>query len=113
MDNFASDEIVATLFVMAAALGVAFVLGQAVGFWVRRGRPGLVARTLQRWGAQTVPALVRPQPAPRTESPPLYAAARERMQRDIVADPQEALDPAVLRELEVWFAGRSTDDAAR
>ncbi len=112
VDNFASDEIVGTLFVMAAALGVAFVLGQAVGFWVRRGRPGLIARTLQRWGAQTFPRwYVRN--LPYALSPPLYAAARERMQRDIVADPQEALDPEVLRELEVWFAGRSKDDAAR
>jgi hypothetical protein len=72
----------------------------------------LIARTLQRWGAQTFPRwYVRN--LPYALSPPLYAAARERMQRDIVADPQEALDPAVLRELEVWFAGRSKEDAAR
>jgi hypothetical protein len=49
-DNFASDEIAATLGVMAASLGLAFVLSQAIGFWVRRRRPGLIARTLQRWG---------------------------------------------------------------
>ncbi|WP_322920904.1 hypothetical protein [Nocardioides renjunii] len=110
VDNFASDEIASTLFVMAAALGVAFVLGQAVGFWVRRGRPGLIARTLQRWGAQTFPRwYVRN--LPYALSPPLYAAARERMQRDIVADPEEALDPETLRELEQWFADRPKDDA--
>ncbi len=106
VDNFSSDEIVGTLIVMAAALGLAFVLSQAVGFWARRGRPGLLARTLQGWGARrfrrwyvdnTLQAL----------SPPLYAAARERLQRDIVANPQEALDPDVLRKLESWFASRS------
>ena len=53
MDNLASDEIAATLGVMAVAFGLAFVLGQEVGFWVRRGRPGLIARMLQRWGART------------------------------------------------------------
>lgn len=103
-DNFASDEIAATLGVMALALGLAFVLGTAVGFWVRRGRPGLIARTLQRWGARTFRRwYVRN--LPHALSPPLYAAARERIQRDIVADPQNALDPEVLRELELYFAG--------
>ena len=53
MDNFASDEIAATLGVMAVAFGLAFVLGQAVGLWVRKVRPGLIARMLQRWGART------------------------------------------------------------
>lgn len=106
VDNFSSDEIAGTLGVMAAALGLAFVLAQAVGFWARRGRPGWLARTLQGWGARrfqdwyvdnTLQAL----------SPPLYAAARERLQRDIVADPREALDPDVFRDLESWFASRS------
>src|SRR5690606_30730098 len=40
-DNFASDEIVSTLTVMAVAFGLALVLGRTVGFWVRRGQPGL------------------------------------------------------------------------
>lgn len=110
VDNFASDERAATLGVMAAALVLSFVLARAVGFWVRRGRPGLIARTLQRWGARTF------QPwyvgnLPYALSPPLYAAARERIQRDIVADPQTALDPEVLRELELFFAGRPEEDA--
>ncbi|WP_210439619.1 hypothetical protein [Nocardioides xinjiangensis] len=111
VDNFASDEVAATLGVMAGVLALAFVVGRAVGFWVRRGRPGLVARTLQRWGARTYRRwYVRN--LPYALSPPLYAAARERIQRDIVADPQEALDPETLRELELYFAHRAGDDAA-
>lgn len=106
IDNFSSDEIFGTLGVMAAALGLAFVLVQAVGFWARRGRPGLLARTLQRWGARRFRRWYVDN-TPQALSPPLYAAARERLQRDIVADPQEALDPAVFRELESWFASRS------
>lgn len=101
-DNFASDEIAATLGVMALALGLAFVLGTAVGFWVRRGRPGLVARTLQRWGARTFRRWYV-QNLPHALSPALWAVARERLQRDIVADPQQALDPEVLAELERYF----------
>jgi hypothetical protein len=111
-DNFASDEIVATFSVMVMALALAFVLGQAVGFWIRRGRPGLVARWLQRSGARTFRRwYVRN--LPYALSPPLYAAARERIQRDIVADPQGALDPEALRELESYFVSRSKDDVAR
>ncbi|PKH37988.1 hypothetical protein SAMN05192575_1011078 [Nocardioides alpinus] len=110
-DNFASDEIAATLGVMALALGIAFVLGTAVGFWVRRGRPGLVARTLQRWGARTFRRwYVRN--LPHALSPALYSAAHERIQRDIVADPQDALSPEAFRELERWFAGRGRDTPA-
>lgn len=110
-DNFASDEIAATLGVMALALGLAFILGTAVGFWVRRGRPGLIARTLQRWGARTFRRwYVRN--LPYALSPALYAAAHERIQRDIVADPQNALDPEVLRQLELYFEGSPRDDLA-
>ena len=109
VDNFSSDEVVGTLGVMAAALGLAFVLGQAVGFWVRRGRPGLIARMLQRGGARVFRRwYVRN--LPYALSTPLYAAARGRLQRDIVADPKAALDPDVFRDLESWFAKRS--DAA-
>jgi hypothetical protein len=112
VDNFASDEIAATLGVMAVTFGLAVILGQAVGFWVRRGRPGLVARMLQRWGARSFRGwYVRN--LPYALSPPLYAAAREHLQRDLVADPQKALDPDVLRELELYFAGRSREDVAQ
>lgn len=110
-DNFASDEIVSTLAVMALALGLAFVLGTAVGFWVRRGRPGFIARALQRWGARRF----RPWYVinlPHALSPALHAAARERLQRDIVADPQNALDPEVFRELELYFESRARKDSA-
>ncbi len=110
-DNFASDEIAATLCVMAVSLGLAFVLGQVVGFWVRRGRPGLVARTLQRWGARTFRRwYVRN--LPHALSPPLYAAARESIQRELVADPEGSLDPDALRELAVYFEGRRKDPSS-
>lgn len=107
VDNFAGDEVVATLGVMAAALTVAFLLGRAVGFWARRGRPGLLARVLQGWGARLfrrwyVSHLTY------AMSAPLHAAARERLQRDIVADPEAALDPDAYQELALWFANRST-----
>jgi hypothetical protein len=101
-DNFAGDEIASTLFVMGLALAVAWVLGQAVGFWVRRGRPGLVAilvqalgaRVFRRWYVENLPYAL---------TPPLYDAAREHLQREIVADPEGALDPETLEELEEWF----------
>lgn len=101
-DNFASDEIGSTLFVIAAALGLAFLLSQTVGFWVRRGRPGLVARMLQALGAKVFRRwYVRNLPYALT--PPLYAAARERFQQDLLDDPESALDPEVLRDLEAYF----------
>lgn len=104
-DNFAGDEIVGTLGVMAAALGIALVLAHAVGFWVRRGRPGLVAVLLQALGARVYrPWYVRN--LPYALSPPLYDAAREHLQREIVADPERALDPETLQQLEQWFADR-------
>ena len=105
LDNFASDEIAATLGVMAVALSLAWVLGIAVGFWSRRGRPGFVAGTLQRWGARRF----RPWYAGNLEyamGAPMYAVARDRIQRDIVADPEQALDPEAIAELERWFERR-------
>ncbi len=108
-DNFASDEIVATLGVMGAALVLAYALGMGVGFWARRGRPGVIARTLQRLGARLFRGwYVRN--LPHALSGPLYAAARERIQGDIVADPEKALDPDALRELELYFERRLRED---
>jgi hypothetical protein len=107
-DNFAGDEIASTLVVMAMALGVAWVLGQAVGFWVRRGRPGLLAQLLQGLGARVFRRwYVRNLPWALT--PPLYDAAREHLEREIVADPVGALEPETLRQLEEWFASRARD----
>ena len=105
-DNFASDEIASTLVVMAMALGLALALGQVVGFWVRRGRPGLLAQLWQALGARTFRDwYVRN--LPYALNPPLYDAAREHLQRQIVADPEAALDEDTLRELERWFASRA------
>lgn len=105
LDNFASDEIVGTLSVMALAFGVAWVVGLAAGFWGRRGRPGIVSGTLLRlgtlrygrWYARNLEYAL---------GSPVYAVARRRIQADIVADPAKALDPDALRELESWFARR-------
>lgn len=104
-DNLASDELAATLGVVAAALGLAFVLGRAVGFWARRGRPGLVDRALQRWGARAFRGwYVRH--APDALGAPVYAAARERVRRDLLSEPEGALSPGTRRELEAYFARR-------
>ena len=111
MDNFASDEIATTILVMGAAFGLAFALGTGVGFWTRRGRPGLIARALQRWGARVYRGwYVRN--LEHALGRPLYAAARERIQDDIVADPQHALDPEALRALERYFERRRTDQTS-
>lgn len=104
-DNFASDEIGATLGVMAAALTLAYVLGMGAGFWGRRGRPGFVVATLQRCGAR----VFRGWYARNFEHAlgrSMYAAARERVQHDVLADPQKALDPEAFQELERYFERR-------
>jgi len=50
-DNVAPDEIWYTLGVAAASLGTAYLASQYVrGFWGRRGRPGMVARFIQKRG---------------------------------------------------------------
>jgi hypothetical protein len=107
-DNFAGDEIVSTVLVMLLALGVAAVVGRTVGFWVRRGRPGLVATLVQALGARVFRRWYV-EHLPYALTPPLYDAAREHLQREIVADPERALDPEALAELEEWFATRDRD----
>jgi hypothetical protein len=52
LDNFGSDEIVATFGVTGLALAIAWILSTGVDFRSRRGRPGFNAGTLQRWGAR-------------------------------------------------------------
>lgn len=108
LDNFASDEIAATVGVMAAAFGVAYALGMAAGFWGRRGRPGFIASTLHRLGARCFHGwYVRNLEYALGRS--FYAIARERIQRDILADPQRALDPEALQELARYFESRHLD----
>jgi len=107
LDNFAGDEIGATLGVMAAALAIAYLLGLGAGFWGRRGRPGFVVGALQSWGAH----VFRPWYVRNLEfalGRPLYAVARERIQRDIMADPGTALDPEALQALEHYFRSGTT-----
>lgn len=105
-DNFASDEIASTLLVMALAYGAAVVVGHAVGFWVRRGRPGLLALLLQALGARVFRRWYVDN-LPWALTPPLHDAAREHLQAEIVADPEAALDPETLRALEEHFASRA------
>jgi hypothetical protein len=102
VDNFARDEIVGTLAVMGFAFAIAFAIGQAFGFWARRGRPGLIARTLQRWGARRYRDWYASDPE-RTLSQPLYAAALEGVRRDLVADLRDTLDPGALRQVEQYL----------
>ena len=105
LDNFASDEIAGTFGVMAAAILLAYALSTAAGFWGRRGRPGLLAGALQALGARLfTPWYVRN--LEHALGQPLYAVARERIQSDIVANPDEVLDPDALEELERWFVRR-------
>lgn len=107
-DNFASEEVVSTVAVMVLALAIAFLLGRAVGFWIRRGRPGIVSLLLQRLGARVFRRwYVRN--LPQALGPELYDVARERVQRDIVADPEQALDPEALAALEQHFARRESE----
>ena len=104
-DNFAGDEIVSTVLVMALALAVAAVVGRAVGFWVRRGRPGIIAQLLQALGAR----VFRPWyvvNVPWAITPPLYDAAREHLAQEIRDDPERALDAETLARLEDWFSRR-------
>ena len=104
-DNFAGDEIVSTVFVMALALAVAAVVGRAVGFWVRRGRPGIITQLLQALGAR----VYRPwyvANVPWAITPPLYDAAREHLALEIRDDPEAALDAETLRAVEDWLARR-------
>lgn len=102
VDNFASDEIVATLAVMAAAFTIAYTLGMAAGYWGRRGRPGFIAATLQRWGTRHFKDWYVAN-LEFAMSWPLYSVARERIQREILADPEGTLDPEVLQELKRYF----------
>ncbi|MFW5471624.1 hypothetical protein ACOCJ4_16440 [Knoellia sp. CPCC 206435] len=105
MDNFSSDEIGGTLGVMGVALALGYVISTAFGFWGRRGRPGLIAGTLQRWGTRRFKGWYVKN-LEYAMSPALYAVAKERIQRDIVANPRGVLDPEALQELERHFAGR-------
>jgi len=97
-DNLASDELPATLLTVAGALAAAFVVAHAIGFWARRGRPGLVARALQRLGARLFHGwYVRH--LPYALGDPVHAAARERFRRDLLADPRSVLAAADLDRL--------------
>ena len=110
-DNFAADELAGTLLTMGAVLAVAYLLGMAAGFWGRRGRPGFVAGALQALGARVFPAWYA-RNFEHALGRPVHAAARERIRRDIVADPRGALDPQSFHELEQYFERRSRGESA-
>ena len=110
VDNFARDELAGTLIAIGVVLGLSFVLGLGAGFWGRRGRPGIVAKTLQGWGARHFGKWY----ARHLEDvlgQALYAVARERIQAEVVADPEKALDPAALHELERHFERKLREKA--
>jgi len=57
IDNFARDEIVATVLVSASTVLVASGLGILIGrFWARRGMPGIMTLQVQRLGVRVFPA---------------------------------------------------------
>lgn len=103
-DNFASDEIASTLTVMALAIAVSVLLGRVVGFWVRRGRPGIIARFLQHLGARTFPKWYA-RHLPYALGAPLYDHARVHVQDAILEDPRGTLDEESYRRLEEHFTG--------
>ncbi|MCD6638697.1 MAG: hypothetical protein LT071_02130 [Nocardioides sp.] len=92
MDNFASDEIAATLFAMGAALAFGLVAGHVIGFWVRRGRPGWVASVLQGWGASRFRDWYLDN-LPRALGPRLYAVSREHFERELLGRSDEPRGP--------------------
>jgi hypothetical protein len=109
VDNFARDEIVGTLAVMVTAFTIFFAIGQAFGFWARRGRPGLIASTLQRLGAHRYRDWYASNPE-RALGAPLYAAALEGVRRDLVADLRDTLHPEVLQQVEQYLEGKQRRD---
>jgi len=77
IDNFARDEIVATVVVATAALLISSAIGVAVGrFWARRGLPGILVRQVQRLGVRFFPGWYR-RNLPRVLGPELYALAEQ------------------------------------
>lgn len=110
-DNLATDEIVSTCALMALSVVAAFLVGRSVGFWIRRGRPGLIAQLLQRAGVHVFPRWYA-RNLPYALNRPLYAAARAHVQREVVSDPETALDEHSFRELEEYFARRADEAAA-
>lgn len=109
-DNFARDERMSTILVMAASFLLAFIIAKTVGFTIRRGRPGIIAFTLQKLGARVFRRWYVDN-APFALSAPLYSVARERVHQDIVKDPAGELTPEALRDLERYFARRRAGTA--
>jgi hypothetical protein len=104
-DNFSREERGSTIAAMAVLVAVMFLLGRAVAFGVRRGRPGFIAQGLQWLGAHTFPRWYSRNVAYALNKP-LYAHARKQVHRQLMADPHAALDPESFRELEDYFAER-------
>ena len=102
-DNFASDEIVATLVAMGMVLLLGYVAGLAVAFWARRGRPGLLATRLHELGGRTFHRWYAANPE---FAPSLHAGPRARIAREIVADPEKALAGDDVDALQRYFDDR-------
>lgn len=104
-DNFSREERGSTIAAMAVLMGLMFLLGRAVAFAVRRGRPGFIAQALQWLGAHTFPRWYSGNVAYALNKP-LYAHARTQVYRELLADPEAALDEQSFRDLEDYFADR-------
>ena len=103
VDNFASDEILSTLIVMAMALLTGYAASLGVGFWARRGRPTWLASKLHEQGGRTFNRWYAVNPE---FAPPLHAGPRARLTKEIVADPEKMLSPGDYRSLAAHFADR-------
>lgn len=104
-DNLADDELAATVGVMVGSLAAGFVVSHLFGFLFRRGRPGLVARTLQRLGARLFPGWYA-RNFRYALGGPVHEAARRRFRQDLLADPARVLDAAERERLAAVLADR-------
>lgn len=107
VDNLARDELWTTLSVMGATVLIFFALGTAIGFWVRRGRPGIIASVLQRLGARVFRRWYLQDPD-RAMGGPLYDVAREHAINSVIDDPHSTLTAEQFEELRARIAAAST-----
>lgn len=106
-DNFSREERGSTIATMLVLMAAMFLIGRSVAFAVRRGQPGFIARSLQWLGAHTFPQWYSHNVAYALNKP-LYAHARASVHRELMADPETALDPETFRELEDYFTDRAS-----
>ena len=84
-DNFAPDERIQTVFLMALLLAGAVVSPAATAYWIRRGRPGLLAAFVMRRGMEHWPD----EYVEEVRSWPIY----ERLKEEILAEGESREGP--------------------